>query len=94
MRGIAVQPHPAGIDIAAIGLAKAGRGAHDAVFEDAADAVGRLVQRVELAGGELRRLAEYRVGQLRLDQPAERRHRVDREAHVLKRRGIRHRPSL
>ena len=90
MGGIALQPHPPGLDIAPVRLAKSGRGAHDAVFEDAADPVGRLVQRVELGGGELRGLAEDRVGDIALDGAVQRRQRVENETHFFDGGGIGH----
>ena len=96
--GIALQPHPSGFDIALIGLAETGRGADDAVFEHAADTVGRLVQRVEFGGGETGGLAEDRVGDIALDSALQRCPasgvRIEHEAHFFDGSGIGHGGSL
>ncbi len=94
MLGGAGQTHPAGLDIAAIGLAETGRGAHDAVFEDAADAVGGLVERIQFGGGEARRLGEDRPSKIGGDiggGPIEPSQRVDHKAHLGERGGVGHR---
>ena len=94
--GSHASPHPAGLDIAPIGLAKAGRRAHHAVFEDAADPVARLVERLQFRRGETCRLVKDRVRKIggkigaAVPQP---RHRVDHEAHLGERGGIRHRSN-
>ena len=85
-----MQPHPSGLDIAPVRLAESGRGAHDAVFEHAADPVGRLVQRVEFGGGETRGLGEDCVGDIALDGTVRRRQRVEHKAHFFQGCGIRH----
>ena len=90
MLGIALEPHPAGFDIAAISLAETGRGAHHAVFEDATGAVGGLVQGIELGRGKPRRLGEDRIGDIG-GAAVERRHRVDHKAHLVDRGGVGHR---
>src|SRR5258708_17477242 len=69
MRGIAGEPHPAALGVAPIGLAKARRGAHDTVFEDAAGAVGRLVQRIELRPRKTRRLLQHRSASSAISPP-------------------------
>ena len=90
MRGIDGEPHPAALGIAPIGVAKAGRGTHDAVFEDAACAVGRLVQRIELGRREARCLFQHRTGELgRL--AAEPGDGIEHEAHIGERGGVGHR---
>jgi hypothetical protein len=83
-------PVPAAFDIASIGVTEPRRGAHDAIFEDAADAVGGLVQGRQLVLGELRRLAEHRVGDFSrvVGKGAE---RIEHEAHIGERRGVGHR---
>src|SRR5262249_40139771 len=55
--GVEGEPVPAALDISGISLTKPGRGANDAVLEDAAGAIGRLVERRQLVASELRRLA-------------------------------------
>ena len=81
MLGGAGEPHPAGLDIAPISLAEARRRAHHAVFEDAADAVGRPVQRIQLGGGEFRGFLEDGIGDIG-GAAIEGRHRVDDKAHL------------
>ena len=93
------KPAPAAFDIAGIGLAKSRRGAHDTVFEDAADTVGRLVQRRQRARREPCRLAEDRFDKVRVrravtgqrGQLADPRHLLQHKAHLGDRGGVGHR---
>ena len=93
------EPVPAALDMAGIGLAKPRGGAHHAVFEDAADPVGRLVQRRQHGRSKFRRLTKDRADQLRLGHlvAGQQRHRADsrdlieHKAHLGDRGGIGHR---
>ena len=89
MFGIDGEPHPATLDILPVGFAKAGGRPDDPVFENAAGAVARLVQRIELGGGKARGLLEHGAGQLGglAAQPA---HGIEDEAHIGERGGVRH----
>jgi hypothetical protein len=84
------EPVPAAIDIGTIGFAKPGRGAHDAVFEDAADFVADAVKRRQLVLGEFRGLVEHRVGDLG-GVGREVAERIEHQAHVGERSGVGHR---
>ena len=53
-------------------------------------AVGLLVQRVELGGGETRGLAEDRVRDIALDGAVQRRQRIEHEAHIFDGGGVGH----
>ena len=98
MFGIEGEPVPAALDISGIGLAKPRRGAHDTVFEHAAGAIGRLVERRQHVTGELRRLAEDRLdevgsGRLVAGQPRqflELGHLLEHKAHIGDWSGIGH----
>src|SRR5260221_12455630 len=54
---------PAGLDVLAIGLAEPWRGAHNTVFEDAAESVADWVQWRQFSFGEFRRFVEDGVSE-------------------------------